>query len=151
VVGPQSWTTWADDQPPCSGKTVDKIHVSPPSIRNHEKESHQPALEDDIANILLIHAVCATLHLDFVHRCCRLSYVSRSTKVAILHDLGGRVASEADACAIVESPVFDCFLEMLRSPDAGIRGSSCMLLASLAQHECAVPTKACEMLMSLLR
>jgi hypothetical protein len=155
-----SW--WSDRNPGPHGPTINlhaaakpliKIYVSPSGVRNNQKESRQAALEDDFGNIFLIHAVCGTfdLHLDFVNRCCRLGYVSRSTKVAILHDLGGRVASEADARAIVESPVLDSFVEMLRSPDTGIQGSSCMLLASLAQHECAVPTKGCEMLMSLLR
>jgi len=67
-------------------------------------------------------------------------YVSWSTKAAILLELAKRAEfSEADARAVVDSPVFPYVTQMLESPDARARSCSCMLIRSLASHECTVP------------
>jgi hypothetical protein len=92
----------------------------------------------------------------------RLDYVSLLTKVAILSELADRIpdsesypSSEVNARAVVNSPVFNYIAQMLGSPDAGARVSSCRLLGNLAYHECTAPAvlelKPCERLVSLLR
>ncbi|KAF7356829.1 hypothetical protein MVEN_01018400 [Mycena venus] len=82
-------------------------------------------------------------------------YVSWSTKAAILSELADRTTSEVEARAVVDSPVFECILPVLWSPDAGARSCSCRLLGNLASHECTAPTvlelEASMRLLSLLR
>jgi hypothetical protein len=99
-------------------------------------------------------------------RCCRWDYVSWFTKAAILSELNDRITasefdvyrmvySEDEARQVVNSPVFNCVVEMLRSLDTRVRSSACRLLGSLASHECAAPAilelKPCVWLVSLQR
>ncbi|KAF7356375.1 hypothetical protein MVEN_00969900 [Mycena venus] len=83
------------------------------------------------------------------------NYVSSATKHAILEELIARSASEADARAIVGSPVFNGFVQMLGSTDVGTRISSCRLLSSVARHESNIlpilKLGVCHRLATLLR
>ncbi|KAF7354159.1 hypothetical protein MVEN_01103500 [Mycena venus] len=84
------------------------------------------------------------------------NFVSWSTKAAILREVADRVrSSEGDACAVVESPIFPEVAQMLLSPDARVRSSSCQLLAELAWWDSTalaiVELKPCERLVSLLQ
>jgi hypothetical protein len=77
------------------------------------------------------------------------------TKAAILEELANRIfASEGEARAVVDSPVFHHIWEILASPDPVARGSACRLLGLLTQYEFAIPsiveTRGCEQLVALL-
>ncbi|KAJ7864023.1 armadillo-type protein [Mycena leptocephala] len=56
-------------------------------------------------------------------------YISHATKVAILKELANRIfASEGEARAVVDSPVFHRIWEILASPDPVAQGLACWLL-----------------------
>ena len=82
-------------------------------------------------------------------------FVLHATKVVILSELTNRTASDVDACAMVNSPVFPCFAQMLWSPNAEAQSASCLLLGNLMSHsECTalaiLELEPCERLVSLM-
>ncbi|KAJ6501411.1 armadillo-type protein [Mycena vulgaris] len=82
-------------------------------------------------------------------------YLSTATKSAILMELAARVESKDDAHAVVDSWVFHQIAELLESPCAEIRRSTCWMLGKLASHESTeapvLHLKPCLKLVSLLR
>jgi hypothetical protein len=91
-------------------------------------------------------------------RCCwsRWDFVSGSTKVAILKELGNRsFIPMGNPQALVDSPVFPYIWEMFGSPDPMARKWSCQLLYNLALDECNIPLilemRGCEQLVALLK
>ncbi|KAJ7478900.1 armadillo-type protein [Mycena latifolia] len=81
-------------------------------------------------------------------------YVMSATKSTILRELYNRTLSQDDARTTAESPVLNLVHELLASPDAKVRGSTCMLLARLAYHMSTTPAllsvNPCPRLVSLL-
>ncbi|KAF7340152.1 hypothetical protein MVEN_01933700 [Mycena venus] len=63
------------------------------------------------------------------------NFVSWSTKAAILSELADRTASEVDARAVLDSPIYPYIAQMLRSSDTRTRSASCRLLGTLASHD----------------
>jgi hypothetical protein len=86
---------------------------------------------------------------------CRYKYLSSATKSAILMELAARAESEDDAHAVVDSLVFHQIAELLESPCAEIRRSTCWMLGKLASHESTeapvLHLKPCSKLVFLLR
>ncbi|KAJ7668251.1 armadillo-type protein [Mycena rosella] len=73
-------------------------------------------------------------------------YVSHSTKTVLLKDLYERALSEGDTSAVVKSLRLQSVKELLGSPDALVRSSTCWMLGRLAYHG----TAACATAMSAL-
>ncbi|KAJ7479254.1 armadillo-type protein [Mycena latifolia] len=62
-------------------------------------------------------------------------YVSPATKTAIVEELGQKAISEEDARAVVDSPALQLLQQLLGSPDAKLRRSTCSLLGKLVYHQ----------------
>jgi hypothetical protein len=79
-----------------------------------------------------------------------------TTKAAILEELANRIfASEGEARAVVDSPVFHHIWEILATPDPVAQGLACWLLGLLARYEFAIPSileaRGCEQFVALLQ
>jgi hypothetical protein len=86
--------------------------------------------------------------------CSRWDYVSWSTKVIILEELGYRVVtSKKYARMVVDSSGLPYIWELLDDP--ATRVLSCILLGGLALDECIIPPilemRGCEQLVALLK
>ncbi|KAJ7479289.1 armadillo-type protein [Mycena latifolia] len=82
-------------------------------------------------------------------------YVAYSTKTTILMELHRRAASEYEACTVVDSLTLDLVEDLLGSPDAGVRASTCAIMTGLSRHKSSMTAllvvNPCPRLLSLLR
>ncbi|KAJ7479280.1 armadillo-type protein [Mycena latifolia] len=81
-------------------------------------------------------------------------YVSPSTKTAILGELERRATSPYDARAVVDSAVLNLVHELLGSPNAMVRRSTCRLLGKLVRDPTVATvlgTTSCVDLVAILR
>ncbi|KAF7356379.1 hypothetical protein MVEN_00970300 [Mycena venus] len=148
---PSIHSYWSDSNPGLQGPTINLHAAAKPLMRlmyhrqvlafirkNRDSPLSTPTLE---------------IYLSYFPQV--WNYVSSATKHAILEELISRSASKADACTIVDSPVFNSFVQMLGSTDVGTRISSCRLLASVARHESNISPilelGVCHRLATLLR
>ncbi|KAJ6485871.1 armadillo-type protein [Mycena sanguinolenta] len=141
-----SW--WSDSNPGLRGPTINLHRAAKPLSRFLH---HRQALEimrknrDTPLSIAMLDMYSSYFPWDFV---------SWSTKTAILSELADRSTSEAEARAVVDSPVFPYAAQMLWSPNPRTRRASCRLLKNLGSYKftgsAILKLKACEQLMSLL-
>ncbi|KAF8192725.1 armadillo-type protein [Mycena galopus ATCC 62051] len=146
---PSIYSWWSDSNPGLKGPTINLHAAAKPLSRFLY---HRQALD-------IIRKNCGSplsaATLETYSSYFPWNYVSWSTKAAILSDLADRSTSEAEARAVVDSPVFPHVAQMLGSPNAGVRISSCRLLQSLLSQASIAPAvlelKPCEQLLSILR
>jgi hypothetical protein len=132
------------------------VDVSPPGFGLHQKESRLSTFQRDIGDIHVLSSVGVDILVyELVTNGSRWDFVSWSTKLAILQELGNRYyGSEDDAQMVVDSPGFPYIWEIIGSSEPLVRCLWCKILYTLAWHKCTIPhileMRGCERLVALL-
>ncbi|KAF7350423.1 hypothetical protein MVEN_01347300 [Mycena venus] len=131
---PSIYSWWSDNNPGLQGPTINLHTAAKPLMRRlYHRQATQLIRKNRNSPL-------STATLEIYWSYIPWGFVSSSTKGMILEELMMRSASETDARAIVDSPVFNFIMEMLESPDIVARIYSCRLLGRLAGHESSIPT-----------
>ncbi|KAF8196753.1 armadillo-type protein [Mycena galopus ATCC 62051] len=147
---PSIFSWWSDSNPGLRGPTINLHAAAKPLSRFLYGRQAVEIIRKNLSNPL------SQEILEIYSSYFPLDYVSWTTKAAILSELADRtLTSEADARAVVDSPVFPYIAQMLGSPVPRVRSCSRRLLGNLALRESTVwamsDEKICERLVSLLR
>ncbi|KAF7356889.1 hypothetical protein MVEN_01024700 [Mycena venus] len=141
-----SW--WSDSNPFLPGPTINLHAAAKPLSRFLH---HRQALDIIRKNQ---DSPLSSGTLDIYASYLPWNTVSWSTKSAILREIASQVQSDVDVHLVVNSAVFPLIMQLLESPSAGTRISSCRLLAALAWHESKIPAilelKPCEKITAFL-
>ncbi|KAJ6569291.1 armadillo-type protein [Mycena capillaripes] len=141
-----SW--WSNSNPGLQGPTINLHSVAKPLMRFMY---HQQAVKFIKANggSLLSREV-----VDIFSAYLSYKYVSPSTKIAVLQELFKNTFEQGYACAVAESGIFSCLLELVGFPNAKVRKHTCLLVGQLVAHESTALTtrqlELCEQMVSLL-
>ncbi|KAF7350426.1 hypothetical protein MVEN_01347600 [Mycena venus] len=130
---PSLHSYWSDSNPGLQGPTINLHAVAKPLLKRMYHRQASQFIKKNRNTPL------STTTLEIYSSYFPWTYVSSSTKDMILAELIARSAFEADARAIVDSPVMHYIRQMLGAPDTGARISSCQLIGNLVSHECNKP------------